>query len=76
MLGTGRATVAQIADLARALVADGLPHDAIRAFASLGGEGRHASNQERDLRNWLRQLFGFELEPYMVSMTVNAFQLT
>ena len=72
MLGSGRAGVAQIADLARAAVADGLPHEALRAFASLGADGRYTSNQERDLHNWLRNLFGLELQPYMVPMVVNA----
>ena len=72
MLGTGRATVAQIADLARAAVSDGLPLEAVKAFASLGGEGKHPSNQERDLHNWLKRLFGFELETYNVLMDVNA----
>ena len=41
MLGTGRATVAEIADLARAAVKDGLPQEAVKAFASLGAEGKH-----------------------------------
>ena len=46
--------------------------EAVKAFASLGGEGKHPSNQERDLHNWLKRLFGFELETYNVLMDVNA----
>ena len=75
MIGSGRADIAQVADLARAMVSDGLPHGAVQAFASLGGCGRYPSNQERDLHRWLRKLFGLQLETYNVLMDVNAPQL-
>ena len=70
MIGTGRATIAQVGDLARAIVSDGLPHEALQAFASLGGGGRHPSNQERDLHRWISKLFGCQLETYKVMMDV------
>ena len=75
MLGQGQATVAQLATLARALVADGVPQEALQAFASLGGDGKYSSNQERDLHRWLRNLWGFNLEPYPLPMWLQAFGL-
>ena len=71
MLGTGRANVAQVCDLARANVADGLPAEALLAFSSLGSGGRHSGNQERDLHRWLHSLFGLKLAPYKVRMHLN-----
>lgn len=71
MLGTGRANVSEVADLARAALADGLPSEALEAFASLGAGGVHASNQERDLHKWLRSLFGMNLTTFKVQMSLN-----
>ena len=68
MLGSGRAHVAEICDLARANVADGLPSAAIRAFSSLGTEGRHSANQERDLHRWLHNIYDVNLSTYKVPM--------
>ena len=47
-----------------------LPHEAIRAFASLGANGKHPQNAERDLHRWLRALYGFKLEPYVLKMSL------
>ena len=68
MLGSGRAHVAEICDLARANVADGLPSAAIKAFSSLGTEGRHNANQERDLHRWLHNIYNVNLTTYKVPM--------
>ena len=75
MLGEGQASVAQLATLARALVKDGVPQEAILAFASLGGDGRYLSNQERDLHRWMRNLWGFDLEPYPYLMWLQVWGL-
>lgn len=71
MIGSGRSSVAEVCDLARASVRDGLPQEAIAAFASLGSEGRHDANQERDLHRWLHSLFGMSLTTFKVKMSVN-----
>ena len=73
MLGSGEATVSQLAKLARALVLD-VPHEAMIAFASLGADGRYQSNQERDLHRWMRNLWGFNLEPYPMWMELSVFR--
>lgn len=70
MLGCGRANVAEICDLARANVADGLPSQALKAFSSLGAGGRYSANQERDLHNWLHSLYGVDLTTYKVTMNL------
>ena len=66
MIGCGRANVAQIADLARANVADSVPSKALEAFASLGAGGKFPGNQERDLHRWVNKLYGVSLSPYCV----------
>ncbi|CAL1166148.1 unnamed protein product, partial [Cladocopium goreaui] len=43
---------------------DGQPVDAVAAFASLGSFGTCASNQERDMHRWLRNLHGTNLDMY------------
>lgn len=55
-----------------------LPHEALSAFASLGTNGSHASNQERDLLRWMKGLWGFKLEPYtvMMDLQVSCFRTT
>ena len=58
--------MAEIAELARCCVRDGLPKEAVSVFASLGCDGKYPANQERDLHRWLRQLYNLELEPYNV----------
>ena len=72
MIGEGRTGVAQIADPARAIVSDGLPNEAVQAFASQGTDGRYPSNQERDLHRWLRNLWNFNLEPHSVLIELDA----
>ena len=71
MIGSGRAHVSEVCDLARANLADGIPSEALEAFASLGAGGRYCSNQERDLHKWLHSLFGLKLTTYKVKMFLN-----
>lgn len=71
MIGSGRAHVAEVCDLARANLADGIPSEALESFASLGAGGRYCSNQERDLHKWLHSLFGLKLTTYKVKMFLN-----
>lgn len=70
MIGTGRAHVSEVCELARSNIKDGLPSKVLAAFASLGTGGLHEGNQERDLHRWLHSLFGMHLTPYMVSMNL------
>ena len=51
---------------------EGIPREAIRAFGSLGANGCRPANQERDLHTWLRHLWGFSLETYVVPMGLEA----
>ena len=72
MVGSGRAHVAEVADMARANVADDIPSEALHCFASLGAGGKCASNTERDLHRWVKSLFKCNLEPYFVPMELTA----
>ena len=44
MIGSGKANMAHAQSLAAAMVRDGIPQEAVTAFASLGSFGAHASN--------------------------------
>ena len=68
MVSRGQVSVANAADLARCAVDDGLLSEAVQAFSSLGNSGAAPSNCERDMTRWLRNLFGFTLEPYTVTL--------
>ena len=72
MIGSGRASVAEICDISRANVADGSTAEALAGLMSLGGNGKHQSNQERDLHRWLHQLHGCKLEAYKVPFLLKA----
>lgn len=74
MIGSGRATVAAAADLSRAFVED-MGHEApnaVKAISSLGSYGQNPQNQERDLHNWVQDLFGFGLSTYDVQCDLQA----
>lgn len=43
MIGSGRASVAEICDISRANVADGSTAEALAGLMSLGGNGKHQS---------------------------------
>lgn len=68
MVGRGQVSVSGAAELARHATEDGLLHEAVSAFGSLGASGASPSNSERDLTRWLKHLFGFTLESYPVTM--------
>ena len=72
MIGCGRAGVAEICDISRANVADGLCVPAVHGLSSLGGHGKHQQNQERDLHRWVKGLHSMTLEPIQVPMLLNA----
>lgn len=71
MIGSGRSSIAEICDISRANVADGQESQAVHALRSLGGDGKYASNQERDLHRWTRNLYGTRLETYTVPFLLN-----
>ena len=68
MIASGKTNVAHAQGLAAAMVRDGIPQEAVTAFASLGSFGAHGSNAERDLHRWLRGLYGVTLEPYYIDV--------
>ena len=74
MVGSGRASVAAIADISRAFVKDagGAAPQSVAALASLGSWGANAQNQERDLHRWANQLYGLDIEPFEVSAKCQA----
>lgn len=77
MIGEGKASVAAVAQLARANLADfeaGAPAS-VAAFASLGNFGNCPQNEERDLHRWLSQLFSLKLSTYCVEAEVQALPL-
>lgn len=69
LVGRGKLSVAAATDLAQSIVSDHqMPHQAIRAFSSLGSEGRHPQNAERDLHRWLKNVYGCQLQPYTMKV--------
>lgn len=72
MIGRGRISISGAAGLARSIVADHeIPHEALKAFSTLGAEGAHDGNCERDLHRWLRNLWNFNLEPYTIRVNLD-----
>lgn len=72
MIGRGRISVEGAAGLARSICKDhDIPHEALKAFASLGAEGAHPGNSERDLHRWLNNLWGFKLQTYTVHIDLH-----
>lgn len=69
MIGSGRASVAEICEISRANLADGMQNEAREVLASLGAGGDHPSNQERDLLRWLKTYVS--LESFNVEMALN-----
>ena len=73
LIGRGKLSIDAATALSRGIVADhDMPHGAIRAFSSLGAEGAHPQNSERDLHRWLRRLWGFSLETYTIKIRLQA----
>ena len=75
MVAHGQVSVANAADLARCAVGDGMVHEAVKAFSSLGASGAASSNCERDMVRWLKNLFNFNLEPYQITLHLQALDL-
>lgn len=70
MIGRGQISVSAAAGVTHCAIDDGLLLSAVKAFSSLGNSGKYPANYERDLHTWLRNLFGFQLEPYCVSFNL------
>ena len=51
---------------------DGSTSERILGLASAGHFGQHAQNIERDVHTWLRNLFNTELEPYFITLDLDA----
>lgn len=69
LVGRGKLGVASACEIAQGVMQDHeLPHAAIQAFASLGCNGKHPQNSERDLHRWMRCLYGFELQTYVLHL--------
>lgn len=69
LVGRGKMSVSGATELAQSIVSDHeLPHQAIRAFSSLGTNGAHPQNAERDLHRWLDRIYGCQLQPYTIKL--------
>ena len=72
LIGRGRCSIATAAGVSHSMVEDGVCHEAIQTFSSLGASGAFPGNYERDLRTWLKNLFNFSLETYSIPMRLQA----
>jgi len=70
MIGSGKSNIRTVVSIAQSQVEDGPVPAAIEAFASLGAWGAHASNEERDLHAWLKDLHGITLEVYYTTLNI------
>ena len=68
LVGRGSCSVSTVASLARTCQADGLEKHALSAIASIGTNGAHDNNAERDLLRMAQGLWGFHLEPYEITL--------
>lgn len=68
LIGRGGLNVNVAMTVARSAVQDGSTCKALQAMASCGKDGECEQNQERDLHNWLRGVWGFMLEPYCLQV--------
>ena len=68
MIGKGQISVSGAISLSDTMVADGIPHQAVKAFSTLGTGSNFPMNGERDLHRWIKKLFGFCLRPYCVQV--------
>lgn len=72
MIGEGQAHVRTVVAIAQAQHKDETAIPSVQAWASLGNYGRSSSNEERDLRKWLRNLFDLQLEVYWTTLKLQA----
>lgn len=70
LIGQGRCSIATATGLSHCVIADGMTHEALQAFSSLGNHGECPGNYERDMHRWLKRLFNFSLETYSVPMNL------
>ena len=75
MVSRGRISVSGAVDLTNCMVEDGMMHQAVESFASLGTNNKFPSNGERDFHRWLKDLFGFRLQPYSIWLNLQDTQL-
>lgn len=67
-IAKGSVSVAEAHRLARTIKKDGLSQSSLDAFCSLGADGLHSNNLERDLHNWMVQPFGLKLETSFITL--------
>ena len=67
-IGSGSSRVAPTHRLACSLARDNLVSPGILAYSSLGANGRHSQNVERDLHRWLGGLYGVSILPHMLKL--------
>ena len=72
MIGNGEANIRTVVSIAQSQALDSPLSGAMADFASLGAGGSATANEERDLHRWLKDLYNVHLEPYTVSMTLQA----
>ena len=72
LVGRGGSNVSSATQIARAVKADGMSLPAIEAIASCGNYGSSSSNEERDLHRFLRGSRGLKLEPYEITLELQA----
>lgn len=72
MVGRGRVSAAGAVDIAISIMEDckTVPPPAIAALASLGACGAYPGNAERDMLTWLDSQFGFQVQPYKITLQV------
>lgn len=75
MVSRGRISISGAIDLSNCMLEDGMVHQAVNSFASLGTNNKFPSNGERDFHRWLHDLFGFRLQPYSIWMNLQDTQL-
>ena len=70
LVGKGGLGISAACDVASSIVEDHAEHahEAIKAFSSLGTEGKRQQNQERDLYRWLKNLYGLRFETYTIEL--------
>lgn len=67
LIGSGGLSVTAAVEIASSVVQDHhIPHEALKAFSTLGSSGDHPQNYERDLFRWLSNCFGMRLQPYTI----------
>ena len=69
--GKGDMSSVQVRNVAHKFALDGSACAVMRALESLGGDGVHSANTERDLHVWTRNIFGCSLEPHTIRLKLD-----